>query len=107
MHDICRSCGSTKSQIIDDARTLGLLKELGRGLYTCCQVVAWADEQWLAWVEAAEEDGKAVDAVTRPLEFSEAETVVVPVRRPQIPRSATPWISSDHRRSGNGSNDQQ
>jgi hypothetical protein len=82
MNEICRSCGSTESQIVDDARTLGLLKELQSGIYTCCQIVVWADEQWLAWVEAAEEDGKAVDDVTRPLESADGETVVVPVRSP-------------------------
>ena len=81
MNEICRSCGSTEFQIVDDARTLGLLKELQSGIYTCCQIVGWADEQWLAWVEAAEEDGKAVDDVTRPLESAEEETAVVPVRR--------------------------
>ena len=106
MNDICRSCGSTKSQIIDDARTLGLLKELQRGLYTCCQVVAWADEQWLAWVEAAEEDGKAVDAVTSPLEFPDAETVVVLVRRPPDSQVGDSLNLTDDRRNGNGSNDQ-
>jgi hypothetical protein len=82
MNAICRNCGSAESQIVDDARSLGLLKELQRGIYTCCQIVVWADEQWLAWVEAAEEDGKAVDDVTRPLESAEGETVIVPVRRP-------------------------
>jgi hypothetical protein len=71
MNEICRSCGSTESQIVDDARTLGLLKELQSGIYTCCQIVVWADEQWLAWVEAAEEDSKAVDDVTRPLESAD------------------------------------
>jgi hypothetical protein len=70
-----------------DARTLGLQKELQCGIYTCCQIAAWADEQWLAWVEAAEEDGKPVDDVTRPLEFVETEAELVPVRlrRPQDP----------------------
>lgn len=82
MNKICMACGSTASQVVDDARTLGFLKELQRGTYTCCQIVVWADEQWLAWVQAAEEDGKVVNDVTRPLESSEGETVVVPVRRP-------------------------
>ncbi|HTF68586.1 MAG TPA: hypothetical protein VK638_38500 [Edaphobacter sp.] len=86
MNEICRSCLSTEFQIVGDARTLGLLKELQSGIYTCCQIVVWADEQWLAWVQAAEEDGKAVDDVTRPLESAEGETVVVPVRRPPDPR---------------------
>jgi hypothetical protein len=73
MNEKCRTCGSTESQIVDDARTLGLLKELQSGIYTCCQIVVWADEQWLAWTQAAEEDGKAVDDVTRPLESAEGE----------------------------------
>jgi hypothetical protein len=73
MNEKCRTCGSTESQIVDDARTLGLLKELQSGIYTCCQIVVWADEQWLAWIQAAEEDGKAVDDVTTPLESAEGE----------------------------------
>jgi hypothetical protein len=88
MTNVCRTCGSTESQTIADARTLGLLKGLQDRIYTCCQIVTWADEQWLAWVEAAEEDRKAVDAVTRPLEFAETEDELVPVRlrNPQGPR---------------------
>jgi hypothetical protein len=84
MTDICRICGSTESQTIADARTLGLLRELQGGMYSCCQIVAWADEQWLAWLEAAEEDGKLVEEVTRPLEAPEVEPMVVRVhlRRP-------------------------
>jgi hypothetical protein len=73
MNGKCRTCGSTESQIVDDARALGMLKELQNGIYTCCQIVVWADEQWLAWIQAAEEDGKAVDDVTRPLESAEGE----------------------------------
>jgi hypothetical protein len=61
-----------------------LLKELRSGIYTCCQIVVWADEQWLAWVEAAEEDGKAVDNVTSPFDSADGETVVVPVRSPPV-----------------------
>jgi hypothetical protein len=57
-----------------------LLKELQNGIYTCCRIVAWADEQWLAWLEAAEEDCKVVDEVTRPLEFTATEDELVPVR---------------------------
>ena len=80
MSNVCRSCGSTESQAIADARTLSLLRELENGVYTCCQIVEWADEQWLAWMEAAEEDGKPMDEVTRPLESAEVETVFVPIR---------------------------
>jgi hypothetical protein len=44
MSNVCRTCGSTESQAIADARALGLLKELQNGIYTCCRIVAWADE---------------------------------------------------------------
>ena len=44
---------------------LGLNDEFERGFYSCCQLVAWADEQWLAWTEAALEDGKPLDKVTK------------------------------------------
>jgi hypothetical protein len=74
----CRTCGGTESQAIADARTLGLQRELQNGLYNCCQIAAWADEQWLAWLEAAEEDGKSADAVTQPLEYDDTE-VVAPI----------------------------
>src|SRR3954447_13591700 len=82
MSDICRNCGCRESEARADARALGLQHELQRGIYTCCQIVAWADEQWLAWTEAAEQDGRPVDDVTKPLEGGEAEAVFVPVRRP-------------------------
>jgi hypothetical protein len=97
MDEICRTCGSTEAQIVDDARTLGLLKELQNGIYTCCQIVVWADEQWLAWVEAAEEDGKAVDDVTRPLESAGGEQWLFLFDDPQILGSVTPSISGDDR----------
>jgi hypothetical protein len=64
-----------------DARTLGLQRELQNGFYNCCQITAWADEQWLAWLEAADQDGKSADDVTRPLEWDDAEAVVVPIVR--------------------------
>jgi hypothetical protein len=74
--NICRSCGCTELQVMEDIRTL----TPPDGIYSCCQVVAWADEQWQAWLEAANEDGKQVDDVTRPLERLETEGVLVPVR---------------------------
>jgi hypothetical protein len=85
MSYICRNCGCKGSEAIADARILGLNAELESGVYTCCQIVAWADEQWLAWGEAAEEDGKPVDDVTRLLEYEEREPELVPVplRRPR------------------------
>lgn len=82
MANKCTKCGRTDFQITADAKTLGLLQEFQSGVYTCCQIVAWADEQWLAWTEAAEQDGRPVDDVTKPLEAGEAEAVFVPVRRP-------------------------
>jgi hypothetical protein len=33
-------------------------------VYTCCQIAKWANEQWLAWFEATQEDSKVVDDVT-------------------------------------------
>jgi hypothetical protein len=51
--------------------------ELQNGFYSCCQIAAWADEQWLAWLEAAHQDGKSADDVTRPLESDDAQAVVV------------------------------
>ena len=87
MTDRCRKCGRTESQTMADAKTLGLLQELQSGVYTCCEVSQWADEQWLAWFEATQEDGKAGDGVTIRPEFTENDVVLVPVRlrRPQVP----------------------
>ncbi|HEY6988868.1 MAG TPA: hypothetical protein VH369_10815 [Bryobacteraceae bacterium] len=77
---VCRFCGCTESQARADARVLGLVDEFESGLHGCCQLVAWADEQWLAWMEAASEDGKPVDKVTKPLEIVEAEPEPVVIR---------------------------
>ena len=72
MNCLCSSCGSTASQILADATTLGLKRELQNGVYNCCQIVEWADEQWLAWAEAAEEDGKSADDIMTLLEPDES-----------------------------------
>ncbi len=74
---------------MEDARSLGLQEEFQNGIYSCCQIVAWADEQWLAWGEAAEADGLTADEVTKRLEPVEEEMVLVPVRirRSQEPRT--------------------
>ena len=87
MNNICSACGYTESQAIADARTLGLEEELQSGLYTCCQIAEWADEQWLAWLEAAEEDGKLAHDVANLLDLDETKASLVPVRlrRPQVP----------------------
>ena len=93
MTDTCTACGRTGSQAMADARSLGLELELQSGVYTCCQIAEWADEQSLAWFEATQEDGKRTDRVTEPLEL-EAEAVLVHVRsrRPQVP-----WFRSPDR----------
>ena len=88
----CTRCGRTDSQVIADAKTLGLLQEFQSGVYTCCQIAAWADEQWLAWFEATQEDNKLVDDVTSQPEYDETQLVFVPVRfrRQQVPWYRTP-----------------
>jgi hypothetical protein len=92
--DTCRKCGRTKSQIIADARSLGVLEELQSGVYTCCEVSQWADEQWLAWFEATQEDDKILEEVTIRPEFTETNLVLVPVR---LRRQQVPWYRNpDH-----------
>jgi hypothetical protein len=80
MTDKCTSCGRTESQITADAKTLGLFQEFQSGVYTCCQIAEWADEQWLAWFEATQEDNKLVDDLTSRPEYEETELAFVPVR---------------------------
>jgi hypothetical protein len=86
--DKCTKCRRTKSQITADARSLGLLEELQSGVYTCCEISQWADEQWLAWFEATQEDGKVLEDVTIRPEFTETNVVLVPVR---LRRQQVPW----------------
>lgn len=76
---ICEHCGCTASQAAADALVLGFQEEFQNGVYSCCQVVAWADEQWLAWAEAAAEDGRPEEEVTKPLEIMECPGLV-PIR---------------------------
>ena len=61
MTNICAVCGRTKSEAIADTNALGLQQEFQAGIYTCCQIGQWADEQALAWFEAVEEDNKGSD----------------------------------------------
>jgi hypothetical protein len=90
MTNKCTKCGGRESQITADAKTLGLLQEFQSGVYSCCQIVAWADEQWLAWFEATKEDSRLLDNVTgRPqVDDSDIEGVLVPVR---LRRRQVPW----------------
>lgn len=76
---ICQFCGCDEAQAGADATAIGLADEFEAGVYTCCQVVAWADEQWLAWRTAAVEDGNCPEDVTLPLEIRKATEQLVPV----------------------------
>ena len=86
MSEKCASCGRSESQVIADARAVGLLQEFECGLYTCCQISEWADEQWLAWFTAAHEDGTCADELNRRFRPG-IEPLLVPVRfrGPQVP----------------------
>jgi hypothetical protein len=90
MTDKCTNCERTESQITADAKTLGLLQEFQFGVYSCCQIVAWADEQSLAWFEATEEASRFVDDETGQPQVDEVdgEGVLVPVR---LRRQQVPW----------------
>jgi hypothetical protein len=76
---ICRHCGCSASLAAADALVLGFQDEFQAGIYSCCQVVTWADEQWMAWTDAAAEDGRAAEEVTKPLEVMDCPGVV-PIR---------------------------
>ena len=85
---LCRSCGCNQLQAAADARAVGFEEEFASGIYTCCQVLQWADEQWLICLHAAEQDGRVPEEdVTRPLEISAParEYVHVRSRKPQRP----------------------
>jgi hypothetical protein len=90
MANKCTKCGRTDFQITADAKTLGLLQEFQSGVYTCCQIVAWADEQSLAWFEATKEDSAVIDNMTGPpqVDKGDSEGVLVPVR---LRRRQVPW----------------
>jgi hypothetical protein len=87
MRNTCKVCGYNESQVIADAKALGLQQEFERGIYSCCQITEWADEQWLAWFEAIQADEERLDRLTLPPEPGQAENVFVParLRRPQVP----------------------
>ncbi len=56
MLNTCKKCGCTPTEALVDAAALGLQTHFESGLYTCCQIAAWATEQWEAWTNAAIED---------------------------------------------------
>jgi hypothetical protein len=94
MTNQCRKCGRTESRITADAKNLGLLQEFQSGAYNCCQIVEWAEEQWLAWFEATMEDSTLADNMTGPSQGNEGDSdgVLVPVRlrRRQAPGYRVP-----------------
>jgi hypothetical protein len=92
MPDKCTRCGRTESQIIADAKTLGLLQEFESGLYSCCQISEWAEEQCQAWFEALAEDDRLAAGEPTGLEIDDSSTIFVPVplRRKQVPWYRSP-----------------
>jgi hypothetical protein len=76
----CRNCGCTISQAAAGALALGFEDEFAAGAYSCCQVAAWADEQWFAWSEAAVEDGKSEEQATKSIEVVASPALVSVVR---------------------------
>jgi len=61
MTNICVFCGRTKPEAFADANALGLQQEYQAGIYTCCEIGQWANEQALAWFEAVEQDSERAD----------------------------------------------
>jgi hypothetical protein len=84
----CKLCGCTEADSIADAKTLGLEEELQNGVYTCCQIAAWAHEQWLAWFEATNQDAKRGCEKAVRTDYEEAEAALAPVRF----RRPVPWF---------------
>jgi hypothetical protein len=82
----CDACGLTDAQALAAAKTIGLKEEFNCGIYSCCEVSAWADEQCLAWVEAVEEDEHAQQTL-KALDESGNEPALVPVHL----RRSVPW----------------
>jgi hypothetical protein len=91
MSNICPVCGRTQSEAIVDAKAIGLQEEFERGVYTCCQVAEWADEQALAWFQATEENSRCAPCGDVPSEPREVQPVFVYVRSR---RSQVPWYKN-------------
>jgi hypothetical protein len=84
----CDGCGCTKSQAMADAKTLGIEQEFQSGVYTCCQIADWAEEQWSAWAQATREDADYLDEGSTSAELDSEEAVLVPIRF----RRPVPWF---------------
>jgi hypothetical protein len=87
MTDRCETCGYTRREIEADAKTLGLLEEFQAGLHRCCDIVRWADEQWLAWFDAEAQDANEAGHRTDSARLTEEEPALVPIRSRRPPQS--------------------
>jgi hypothetical protein len=76
---VCRRCGCSQSQAMANARGLDFQTEFQDGIYSCCQLMEWTKEQWLAWLEAGREELHKKE-IKRPLESGEFEEQLLPVR---------------------------
>jgi hypothetical protein len=83
----CTICSRSESQVIADAKALGLLQEFECGIYSCCEISEWADEQSLAWSKAAHEDAIYAEEQDSPPSLADAEPTLttVPIRRRYVP----------------------
>ena len=75
----CRHCGRNDSEVMAEAEALGFQDEFRDGLYSCCEIVQWAGEQWRAWLDAAKEDAQNGREAKRP-ERGDLEELFLPVR---------------------------
>ena len=90
INGLCRHCGCNQAQAAADARALSFEEKFASGIYTCCQVEEWAQEQWSAWVEATRQDAGQADEVMNGSELDEPEATLVPVRL----RRPVPWFKN-------------
>jgi hypothetical protein len=88
MTHTCTTCGRTESQATAEARAVGLMQEFLDGMYTCCQVAQWANEQLVAWFEAIHADGEPNEKLAE-LRESQVEAVLVRVRGRGV---QVPWF---------------
>jgi hypothetical protein len=73
-------CRCTNSQAMADAKTLGLEQEFQSGIYTCCQIAEWAEEQWSAWAQATHEDADCRNDGSIGAELGNEQGALVPLR---------------------------
>ena len=85
MTDRCKTCGCTRGEVEVDARTLDLLDDFQTGRYRCCDIVRWADEQRLAWLDATDQDANEAWQMTETAPIPEQESAFVPVRTRRRP----------------------